>query len=50
MAMRRNTMQKVLVCVAAALLAALAGCNTMAGMGKDLRSLGDAIENKAEKK
>ena len=28
----------------------LAGCNTMAGLGKDVEKLGDKIENKAEQK
>jgi predicted small secreted protein len=28
----------------------LAGCNTMAGLGKDVGKLGDKIENKAEEK
>jgi predicted small secreted protein len=27
----------------------LVGCNTAAGFGQDLRSLGNAIENKADK-
>ncbi|HSI52926.1 MAG TPA: entericidin A/B family lipoprotein [Ramlibacter sp.] len=30
--------------------AVLAGCNTMAGAGKDIQKAGSAIENKAEKK
>ena len=28
----------------------LAGCNTMAGLGKDVGTLGNKIENKAEEK
>ncbi|MGC2061752.1 MAG: entericidin A/B family lipoprotein [Thermodesulfovibrionales bacterium] len=38
-------MKKVLLAVAAAIcIAAFAGCNTVGGMGKDIRSGGDAIE------
>ncbi len=36
------------VLVAFALLAG--GCNTMDGLGKDLRALGDTISGKAEQK
>ena len=28
----------------------LGGCNTMAGLGKDVEKIGDKIENKAEEK
>ena len=28
----------------------LAGCNTMAGLGRDIETLGGKIENKAEQK
>ena len=31
-------------------LLALAGCNTVEGMGKDIQKAGDAIENAAKKK
>jgi entericidin A len=33
-----------------ALLALLSGCNTVAGMGKDIQKAGDAIEGAAKKK
>ena len=33
-----------------ALAALLAGCNTVAGMGKDISIAGDSIENAAKKK
>ena len=33
-----------------ALAALLAGCNTVAGMGKDISNAGDSIENAAKKK
>jgi len=35
--------------VLAALAAGLAGCNTMAGVGKDLKAGGQALESAAEK-
>jgi predicted small secreted protein len=37
-----------LLCLAA--VVALAGCNTMEGLGKDLKALGGKIEDKAEEK
>ena len=33
-----------------AALALLAGCNTIAGMGKDISNAGNSIENAAKKK
>jgi predicted small secreted protein len=30
-------------------IAVMAGCNTMAGAGKDVKSVGDSLENSAEK-
>jgi len=33
-----------------AALVLLAGCNTIAGMGKDISNAGDSIENAAKKK
>jgi predicted small secreted protein len=33
-----------------AFVAALAGCNTMAGMGQDIQKAGDKIEEAAKKK
>ena len=40
-------MKKLMTCIA--LLALLAGCNTVAGMGKDISKAGNAIENTAKK-
>ncbi len=40
-------MKNLLACLAA--LALLAGCNTIAGMGKDISKAGDSIENAAKK-
>lgn len=37
-------MKKVLLVVVAVCIAAFIGCNTVGGMGKDIRSGGDAIE------
>jgi predicted small secreted protein len=39
---------RVLVVLAVAFLLTLAGCNTMEGLGKDLKTLGGSIEKKAE--
>ena len=36
--------------LALSFVAALAGCNTVAGAGKDIQKAGNAIENSAEKK
>jgi predicted small secreted protein len=33
----------------AGLVAAIAGCNTVAGVGKDVKASGQAIENAADK-
>ena len=41
-------MKKLFACPA--VLAVLAGCNTIAGMGKDISNAGDSIENAAKKK
>jgi entericidin B len=38
-------MKKLITCLA--LLALLAGCNTIAGMGKDISNAGSSIENAA---
>jgi len=44
-------MKKWLITVAALVgLAALAGCNTIEGVGKDLSQAGDKIEQAAKKK
>ena len=39
---------RVLIVLTAAFLLSLAGCNTMEGLGKDLKTLGGNIEKKAE--
>ena len=39
---------RVLAVLAVAVLLTLAGCNTMEGLGKDLKTLGGSIEKKAE--
>jgi len=44
----KRIMQKLVVLVVFA--GFLAGCNTMAGLGKDMGKLGNKIENKAEEK
>ena len=41
-------MKKFMACMA--LLALLAWCNTVAGIGKDMSKAGDTIENAAKKK
>jgi predicted small secreted protein len=41
---------RVLIVLAVAVLMTLAGCNTMEGLGKDIKSLGGNIEKKAEEK
>ena len=41
---------RVLVVLTVAAVLTLAGCNTMEGLGKDLKSLGGNIEKKAEEK
>lgn len=35
--------------LAACMLAVLAGCNTIEGMGQDIQKAGDSIENAAKK-
>jgi predicted small secreted protein len=40
-----KTVQKLLVVVAA--VVAMAGCNTIAGMGKDLEAAGSAVDKAA---
>ncbi|MCS6763789.1 MAG: entericidin A/B family lipoprotein [Candidatus Protistobacter heckmanni] len=44
-------MKKIIMTLSIAALAglALAGCNTMAGIGKDLQGAGKAVEKSAEK-
>ena len=39
----------LMTALAAALLALLAGCNTMEGLGKDIQKAGDKIEETARK-
>ena len=41
---------RVLIVLAVAVVLTLAGCNTMEGLGKDLSTLGDKIEKKADGK
>lgn len=44
-------MRKLLILtLLTALLGGVAACNTVEGLGKDLKSLGDAMSNKAEEK
>jgi predicted small secreted protein len=43
-------MKRVLVVMLLVGAVGLAGCNTMEGLGKDLKALGGKIENKAEEK
>jgi predicted small secreted protein len=40
--------KRILTLFAAAAIALLAACNTMEGLGKDLKKLGGNIEKKAE--
>ncbi len=47
-AMFTNLRQTLGVALAALFLAGLAGCNTMEGMGEDVESAGEAIEEEAE--
>ena len=42
-------MKFVSTLVATAFALALAGCNTMAGIGKDVQKAGSAVENAAKK-
>lgn len=42
-------MKKIIALLAAAAVVALAGCNTIAGAGKDVAATGDAVENTANK-
>ena len=50
--LREFTMRKKIKCFVAlsALVAFIAGCNTVEGFGRDLGKLGDKIEHKAEQK
>jgi predicted small secreted protein len=41
---------RVLIVLAVAVSLTLAGCNTMEGFGKDLSTLGNEIEKKADEK
>ncbi len=41
-------MQKRLAIILAAYVLAVAGCNTMEGIGEDMESARDAIENEAD--
>lgn len=37
-----------MLCICGMLLTSTVGCNTMAGMGQDIESAGEAIEEEAE--
>ena len=41
-------MKALIVLMLAGCLAAVAGCNTMQGLGKDVQQLGNKIEKKAQ--
>jgi len=41
-------MKKLIMLSVIACLVALAGCNTMQGLGKDVQQLGNKIEKKAQ--
>ena len=40
-------MNRMIIVVVAACLAALPGCNTVEGMGKDIKKAGESIEKSA---
>jgi predicted small secreted protein len=40
--------KSILVLVVSALMLTIAGCNTTAGIGRDMSSVGNAVENTAE--
>jgi predicted small secreted protein len=42
-------LRKLLTMLIAVSFAALAGCNTMSGLGKDVQKGGEKLENSAEK-
>jgi len=42
-------MKIIVTAMFAAMLAMLAGCNTVSGAGKDVKATGAAVENAAEK-
>lgn len=46
--MRRSTVKGVVLTVAAVFAIGLSGCNTMEGVGKDLESAGEAIQDAAD--
>ena len=41
---------RVVIVLAVAVVLSLAGCNTMEGFGKDVSTLGNKIEKKADEK
>ena len=43
-------MKKLMAVLMVLAMGILAGCNTMEGLGKDLKALGGKIEDKAEEK
>ncbi|MBX3316127.1 MAG: entericidin A/B family lipoprotein [Phycisphaeraceae bacterium] len=46
--MRRPNVKGVLLAFAAAFALGLTGCNTMKGVGKDMESAGEAIQDAAD--
>ena len=46
--MKRFISLLALLCLGGMLLTATVGCNTMAGMGEDIESAGEAMEEEAE--
>ena len=42
-------MKTIATLIASAFLLALAGCNTVQGLGKDVQKAGSAVENAAKK-
>ena len=45
-----ETFRKLGIVSAAALLAGIAGCNTIEGVGEDVEAAGEAIEEEAEER
>ena len=45
--MNKNTARRALIALTAAAVAALAACNTVEGVGKDVKAGGKALENAA---
>jgi predicted small secreted protein len=47
--LKEITMKRLFALIAASALFVLAGCNTMAGVGKDIEKAGEAITGAAKK-